>query len=207
MDGLLLDTETISRDTFIQACAEYNYRPDLTAYYTCIGTNTARVKQILSDGYGRDIPFEAVYRLWKDMYNRIVVNEPVPLKSGALELLQRLASGDTKTAVVTSTERALALRKLANAGIDRFFDFVLGGDQVARSKPEPDMYLTAVSSLSEVPADCLALEDSDNGVLSACRAGLTVIQVVDLVQPSEEVRALGHRIVKSLDEVTELLGL
>jgi HAD superfamily hydrolase (TIGR01509 family) len=110
-----------------------------------------------------------------------------------------------KKAVVTSTNHSLAVKILTNAKINRYFDFVLGGDQISKGKPNPEMYLTACERLGEKPGDCLALEDSDNGVISAFEAGLTVIQVPDLVEPSAKVKALGHKVMQSLEEVLALL--
>ena len=205
MDGLLLDTEAISLTTFIEACKAFGFNPDLEVYYRCIGTNSNRVKEILFEGYGRDYPFEAVYKYWKALYQAEAVEKPVPLKTGVLSLLGYLEKEGFKTAVVTSTRREVALRKLENSRIIRYFSLVLCGDQVSRSKPDPEIYSTACLKLEMSPAKCLALEDSDNGVLSAFNAGLTVIQVPDMKEPSPEVRALGHRIVKSLTEVEKIL--
>lgn len=203
MDGLLLDTEKIALSAFTEACREYDFEPDVEVYYRCIGTHAAR--EILSEGYGPDFPCDAVLVLWEEKYRAIITNQPVPLKPGVLDLLQLLERDSVKTAVVTSTKKDLALIKLTNTGLLRYFDFVLGGDQVTRSKPDPEMYLTACQRMGEEPADCLALEDSDNGALAAIRAGLTVIQVPDMVEPSAKVRALGHKIVKSLEEVLGLV--
>ncbi len=111
-----------------------------------------------------------------------------------------------KRAVVTSSCHADAARKLSNCGILNFFDFVLGGDQISRGKPDPEIYLTACLKLNENPSTCLALEDSDNGVRSAHSAGLTGIQIPDLKEPSKEIKALGHRILNSLTEVEKLLS-
>jgi beta-phosphoglucomutase-like phosphatase (HAD superfamily) len=77
----------------------------------------------------------------------------------------------------------------------------VGGDQVEYSKPHPAIYLKAAATLGAMPEKCLALEDSDNGVKSALSAGMTVIQVPDLVQPSSNLRELGHIILGSLRDV------
>ncbi|MEE8414489.1 MAG: HAD family hydrolase, partial [Dehalococcoidales bacterium] len=159
------------------------------------------------DGYGSDFPFEIISRLWEKKYLDEVLNKPVPLKTGALALLQHLEKEGVKKVVVTSTAQELALRKLTNVQIMQFFDFVLGRDQVLLGKPNPEIYLTACRKLGEEPADCLALEDSDNGTIAAFEAGLTVIQVPDLVEPSPKVKALGHRVVKSLIEVSSILDI
>jgi len=96
---------------------------------------------------------------------------------------------------------------LSNADLLGFFEFVLGGDQIKNGKPDPEIYMTGCSKLGVQPAFCLALEDSDNGVLAAFNAGMSIIQVPDLIVPSERVKPLGHRIVGSLFEVEKLLRL
>ena len=82
--------------------------------------------------------------------------------------------------MVTSSLIKNALIKLSNAKMSDFFEFVLGSDDLRNGKPHPKMYLTATERLGETSQKCLAIEDSDNGVLAACKAGLTVIQVPDL---------------------------
>jgi HAD superfamily hydrolase (TIGR01509 family) len=119
--------------------------------------------------------------------------------------LKYLEKERVKKAVATSTNHSLAVKELTNAKINRYFDFVLGGDQISKGKPNPEMYLTVCERLREKPGDCLALEDSDNGVISAFEAGLTVIQIPDLVEPSVKVKVLGHKVMQSLEEVLALL--
>jgi HAD superfamily hydrolase (TIGR01509 family) len=205
MDGLLLDTERIALSTFIEACREYHFEPDLRIYDRCIGTTYARTQEILISRYGKDSPFDAVSKLWEKRYDEETLDKPVLLKVGARSLLRYLGTKGMKKAVVTSSSQAHAIRKLANAGILDCFQFVLCGDQISKGKPDPEIYLTACQKIGEKPPMCLALEDSDNGVRSAIKAGLKVIQVPDLKEPSVEIKALGHRIVKSLVEVEGLL--
>ena len=207
MDGLLIDSERIALSTFVEACRDNNYEPDINVYKKCIGTTSYNTREILINGYGSDFPFDTIAELWGKKYHNEVLNKSVPLKPGALILLQHLEKEGVKRAVVTSTEQELALRKLTNAQIVHFFDFILGRDQVKQGKPDPEIYLAACHKLGEEPADCLALEDSDNGVLAAYYAGLTVIQVPDLVEPSEKVKALGQKTVKSLSDVIHVLGV
>jgi len=204
MDGLLIDSERIALSTFVESCRDYDFKPDIDIYYKCIGT--AQTREILSDGYGPDFPLEEIYGLWEKKYLNTVLNNPMPLKPGALQLLEHLEQENMKKAVVTSTDQELALKILTNAQIVHFFDFVLSSDQVLHGKPNPEIYLTACRKLGEKPTNCLALEDSDNGVLAAFEAGLAVIQVLDLVEPSTEVKALGHEIKESLMEVESILA-
>jgi HAD superfamily hydrolase (TIGR01509 family) len=206
MDGLLLDSERIALATFIAACRDCGFEPDVEVYYRCIGSNEAKTKQILTEGYGSEFPFEAVSKLWHTKYEEEAKNRPFPLKPGVNELLEFLEKRGIRKACATSTRHASAERKLTNAGILRYFDFIIGGDEIVKCKPDPEIYLKACHKLNTIPSECMALEDSDNGVLSAFAAGTQVVQVPDMLQPSERVKALGHRIAGSLKEVMGLIG-
>ena len=106
-------------------------------------------------------------------------------------------------AVATSTRTEWAKVKLSDSGILHYFDKIIGGEQVSNSKPDPEIYLRAASELSSEPSKSLALEDSPNGVKSAVAAGLTVIQISDLVQPDENLLKMGHIVLGSLAEVQD----
>jgi len=204
MDGLLLDSEKIALTTFIESCRDCHFEPDLEIYYRCIGTTSSQTRKILTEGYGRDFPFEDISALWSHKFQVATLAKTIPLKEGVLSLLQYLNQRGLKKAVVTSTRHEIAVRELSANHILSYFEFVIGGDQVARGKPAPDIYLTACQRFSEDPSGCLALEDSDNGVLAAHNAGLAVIQVQDILEPAPEIRALGHTLVQSLTEVKSL---
>ena len=205
MDGLILDTESIALSTFIQACREHAFEPDLGVFYKCIGVDGAATRRIMSEGYGKAFPIESVFELWRKKMDMETKEKPIPLKAGALSLLKYLQKEQTRMALVTSTRTETAQRELTNAGLADFFGLILGGDQVSKGKPNPEIYLTACDKIHEEPVKCLALEDSDNGVRAAFHAGLKVIQVPDLVPPSAEVKALGHTIMGSLTEVENML--
>jgi len=205
MDGLLLDTERIALEHFVKACRAFHFEPDIDVYVRCIGTNSAATQVILTEGYGPEFPFEAIREVWTENYQKAVRENPIPMKSGAEKLLNYLKQSDIRLAVATSTKYDTALQKLKNAGVFHFFEKIVGGDQVENSKPHPEIYLQVSAFLGEVPEQCLALEDSDNGVLSAHNARMQVIQVPDLREPSAEVRNIGHPILPSLDEALRFL--
>jgi HAD superfamily hydrolase (TIGR01509 family) len=204
MDGLLLDTERIAMSSFVATCREFDFEPDLDIYVRCIGTNSTKVKEILTQGYGRDFPYEEIRKKWSQRYEQTILEHPVPRKPGASALLAFLKQRRSSIGLATSTKHASAVKKLKQADLYPYFDVIVGGDQVEKSKPDPEVYQTVSRLLETAPARCLALEDSDNGVLSAHGAGMMVIQIPDLRAPSRKIRDLGHPVLASLDDVRVL---
>jgi HAD superfamily hydrolase (TIGR01509 family) len=203
MDGLLLDTERIALLAFLEACEHFGIGAQPEVFTRCLGTNEALGMAILEAGLEGRVDHLAFRRVWESRYVESITSRPVPLKDGAGELLEHLASLSMPLAVATSSNTPRARQKLRDAGILDRFAAVVGGDQVPRSKPDPDIYLKAAASLGVAPAMCLALEDSENGVRAALSSGMTVIQIPDLVEPAPHVREFGHIILRSLREVAD----
>ena len=117
------------------------------------------------------------------------------------EILDYLKSKDIKIALATSTTAKSATEILTRAKVIDYFDRLICGDMVAKSKPDPEIFVTAVKELGENPKDCIALEDSINGIKSAYSAGLKPIMVPDLIEPTEEIRPMLFALCKDLTEV------
>lgn len=201
LDGLLIDSERIALEQFLLTAEEFGIEIDQTVYMQCIGTNARRVDEILSTALSHQTEYLSFKAAWRDRYKSLIERQEIPLKAGAIEILKDIKSRQQSIALATSTETPQAIIKLANAGISDYFNAVIGGDQVARSKPAPDIYLKAAQEFKVNPEKCLALEDSENGVNAAINAGMKVIQIPDLVAPSAALKQQGHIILKSLQEV------
>lgn len=202
LDGLLLDTETIARDTFVEACHKVGwYRTDMDVYVQCIGRHGPDIGEILKKGYGSDFPWEEIGPLCQRLYHEFIDHRPTDIKPGAMELLTYVSEKRIRCGVATSSHKPTAESKLSLAKLDRFFSVVITSDDVKQSKPHPEPYILAADRLGVSTAQCWAIEDSENGVRSAVSAGCTVFQVPDLVEPSPQLRRLGHVVVHSLHEV------
>jgi beta-phosphoglucomutase-like phosphatase (HAD superfamily) len=97
-------------------------------------------------------------------------------------------------------------RTLGPSGILPRFDAVVAAGDYPRGKPNPDPFLTAAGRLGAAPEDCLALEDSHNGVRAAHAAGMMTVMVPDLLAPTDEMHAKCLAIAESLHHVRALLN-
>ncbi len=201
MDGLLLDSERIGLVTFQQTCQQFELGDKTELFIQCIGTNSESTKKILSEGLGHEVDFTEFWSICRARYHAETKTKAIPLKEGVVDLLESITSLQIPIAVATSTHTEFAFQKLENAGIKNYFNTVIGGEQVNNSKPLPDIFLKAVDKLQVDAGKCLALEDSENGVKSALAAGLTVIQIPDLVKPSKSLNPIKHIVLNSLTEV------
>jgi len=203
MDGLLLDSERISLLVFNETLVSFGLDRNDELFKQIVGTNAATCKQILRAGLAGQTDPDHFGKVWFNRYLERTAEEPITIKLGAKDLLTHLQALDMPIAVATSTKTPLAITKLENAGLKHFFQFIIGGDQVKHGKPHPEIYQKSLQQISSVPERTLAFEDSENGVRAAVAAGMTVIQIPDIVQPSESLKSLGHII---LDDLTQVIS-
>ena len=179
LDGTLIDTESIALATGMAAFAAHGHPVDEAFMHTLVGKDeptAARIIQAALSG----VDLAAVNLHWRAGFND-GVNSGLDLKAGARDLLPALA---LPLAIVTSTGREGAHRKLGIAGIADAFTHVVTLDDVRSPKPDPEPYLLAATLFGVSPSRCLVFEDSETGAEAAHRAGCVVVQVPDIV-PSE----------------------
>lgn len=204
MDGLMLDSERVILDCLRGATRDQGVDIEPGWWLGLIGHSEAVCRERVGARIGRD----ATEALLADGHARYIAiaEAGVPHRPGIVDLLELLGQHDVPRAVATSTRSPLAQCKLDAAGLLAHFDVVCTSSDVTHPKPAPDVYLLAAERLGVPPAQCLVLEDSPTGVRAALAAGMAVVQVPDLLAPDDEVRALGHRIVESLDAARDLIA-
>jgi len=202
MDGLLLDSERLGLETYVQTCVALGVNRYDRIYFDCLGLDGTTAEKELRIALAPFVDPDVFIEAWKTRYLEAQNQESIKLKAGAIELLVYLTEIDIPCAVATSSARSMATRKLTNAGIEQFFKSVVTREDVDNGKPFPDIYQEAARRLSFPTNSCLALEDSDNGVLAAHRAGMSVVQIPDLVAPAHEIPDI--KTLESLIEVKEL---
>ena len=203
MDGLMLDSERAINECMARAASDLGHELPASLWLQMIGGGDGLCRRLLADRIGADATVELLARA-EAMYDA-VADAGIDHRPGIVDLLDWLVARGIPRAVATSTRRPLAMRKLAAAGLLPYFDAVATSSDVAAQKPAPDVYLLAASKLGVAPARCLVLEDSPTGVRAALAAGMTPVQVPDMLVPDDAARALGHRIVASLGDAQRLL--
>ncbi len=206
MDGLLLDTELIHKKAFSDTCIHLDINKDPSFFDELIGLDRKK-SRVLLEGVLEDlVSMERFETLWIDMFRQRTA-DGTPVKAGVKDLLEHLNGMNFPCAIATSSRYESAKRHLENAELLDFFQTVTGGDQVSNGKPSPEIYLTAAATLSVSPERCIAFEDSETGVRAAVSASMTVVQVPDLLMPSEELKLLNHLIAETITDGAVHYGL
>ncbi|MCF6469900.1 HAD family phosphatase [Nonomuraea sp. MG754425] len=197
MDGLLVDSERVwlEIETGVMARLGAEWTPAHQAHL--VGGSMERTVDYMLAVSRADVP-PATVRDWMTagMVSRLAAG--VRVLPGAAELLDALRAEGVPVALVTSSLKEIADAVLGSFGRDRF-DAVVTADDVTRTKPDPEPYLTAARLLGVEPVRCVVLEDSPNGVAAATAAGCAVVAVPSLL-PVEP--APGRLVVASLTEVS-----
>lgn len=202
MDGVIFDSERLYMQCCMEAAEVFGVEDMENTVLACIGLTTQMTHAIYKKKYGEAFPLEA---FWKEATSRFAAKAQgglLPVKEGTEELLRFLKNKTLPVALASSTRTEMVVRELKAAGLMEYFDVIVGGDQVQKSKPEPDIFLLAAEKLGYAAADCVIIEDSLNGIRAARASGGYVIMVPDLVQPEEtDAQSFTDRIFTSLTEV------
>ncbi len=186
-DGLMFDTERLCIQAWDYAGEKIGIGRAGYMVLKTLGMNAASTEEIWRKEFGGRCVIQEMRQYSKEFFTEYFKENTLPVKEGLYILLDYLKDSGYKMAVASSSRKEEVDRHLQEAGITDYFQEVVGGDMVGRSKPEPDIYLRACELLEEEPGDCYALEDSRNGLLSAYRAGCVPLMVPDLWQPDQEI--------------------
>lgn len=205
MDGLMFDTERLAMAAWDYAGEKMGLGKAGYMVMKTLGVTAERADEIWREEFGSNVDTKAMRRYGREFTDNFYEHNKVPVKYGLYELLDWLKSSGIKTAVASSSTRRAVLRNLESAGITDKFDIIVSGEMATRSKPAPDIYLKACELLGENPNDCIALEDSRNGLWAAHNAGCRVIMVPDLWKADEETEKILWKKLGSLLEVRNFL--
>lgn len=199
MDGLMLDTEKLLVRFWRESAEYFGYAMTDENVYSIRSLSRKYSVPFLKGLFGEDFPFNDVRARRVMLMNDHIDKFGFEVKKGLFTLLDYLKENGYRIAVATATDRERAEDYLGRIDALRYFDSVICGDMVKNGKPDPDIYITACGELGLPTGECVAFEDSPNGIKSAYSAGCRVIMIPDLTQPDDEIMPYISAVYESLD--------
>lgn len=196
-DGLIVDTESVWYEAFRQIFRKLDYDLTIDEFALCIGTSD----DVLFDRLKKKVSFtkESVLREAKSIYKDQL--PALKLRDGVLEYLNTAKNLGFKIGLASSSNRIWVEGFLDRFDIKDYFDVIKTADDVAKIKPDPELYLAAIKELRAAPEETIAFEDSVNGLRAALDAGLNVVIVPNKV--TGQLNFEGHRLrLNSMSDMT-----
>nr|WP_234881752.1 HAD family phosphatase [Agrobacterium larrymoorei] len=204
MDGLLIESEKLYRDSFLAASEEGGHGLPVELYQRVCGSPWDMITRTITAEHGADFPMDAFRDAWL-RHLAIQMAGGVALKDGVSEILDLLDDLGLPRAIATSSRHESVNRHLGPFSLIPRFDHIVAREDYTEPKPAPMPYLTAARLLGIDPADCVALEDSYHGVQSASSAGMMTVMVPDVAPQTELMQTKCVAICVNLMEVATLL--
>ena len=205
LDGLILDTEKLLVKFWCQAANEAGFpmQTEHALHIRSLGRKFAI--PYLSEVFGPEFDYINIRSRRMELMAEHIHEHGLEKKPGLEELLNFLQKNRIPAAVATATDKLRAEKYLQQTGLLHYFSCVICAAMVENGKPKPDIYLFAASRLGLKPQECMALEDSPNGVRAASSAGCVTVMIPDLTEPDDEVIPLIYTSVKSLADVPAII--
>lgn len=190
MDGVLIDTEKWLNKYWRQAAGEAGFEMTKEQALAIRSLAGKYAEPYLKRELGENFSYWAVRERRKELMNAHIEQYGIEKKPGADELLDYLRGHKIQTAVATATDLPRAEDYLKQVGLYEKFDRIICASMVENGKPKPDIYRYACRQIAQRPEDCIAVEDSPNGVRAAVDAGLRTVMVPDLSRAEGETAAV-----------------
>jgi len=202
MDGLLIDSERPIMAAWIEAARTLDIELSHSQYLQVVGLAMTESQHILASLLGGPDAYDhaAAHVRQRLQLERSDGRPLFPVKPGAAEFLAALRERGTRCAVASSSTSGQIQACLGSLGLLHHFSAFAGGDEVARAKPDPALYLLAAERLGVDPSECIAFEDSENGAKAALAAGLRVVVVPDLKHPPKAITGRAFHVLESLHD-------
>ena len=206
MDGVLIDTEKYLTKFWQQAAREAGLDLDITEFYEFRSLASRFAAVEFQKKYGSQYDYFAIRERRKELMNAHLAEHGIEMKPEVKETLQVLKERGYYIAVVTATDEERTKQYLTEIGIYDWFDSIICATMVERGKPFPDVYLYACERIGCRPEECMAVEDSPNGVAAASAAGCKTVMVPDLTLPDSELEKKVIGVRESLSGILTLLN-
>ena len=204
MDGLMVDTETVSFRAWREVMKEVGIDFTRKEFDFTLGKNNRDIAVIIKGIYGEDVPVGELFVKKIDLAQRMIEEKLDPMP-GLFELFDYLEKNGYGRVVATSSHRKRAEFIVEKLGLKDRIDGMVTGDQISKGKPDPEIFLKAAEIAGAKNENSIVLEDSRSGLQGARSAGMRCIFVPDFTLPDDEITNIAYRIVPSLADVPSVL--
>lgn len=204
MDGLMIDTEKLLTRFWCEAAEYYGYHMTKEHVLGIRSLSSKYAIPHLKGIFGEGFNYWDVRKKRIELMNAYIAENGIEKKKGLDVLLEYLKSTGLKIAVATATDFQRTEMYLNSIEVFGYFDKIVCGDMIQNGKPEPDIYITAAKEMVLSCEECIALEDSPNGIKSAYTAGCIPIMIPDLSAPDEETKRL---IYTECEDLSQVIGV
>lgn len=204
MDGTLIDTERVSQAAWRRAAQDFRIEITERILHAFVGCSIPNAMNMIDDEFGDPAFTERLFNRRHEIFDATWEDE-LELKPGAAEAVAAVRERGLAVALATSSVRDRAITSMERLGLMELFDAAVFDEDIEHHKPAPDVYLVAADHLDIEPAQCVAVEDSFNGVRSGAAAGMRTIMVPDYNEPTPEIRALCAEVLTTLHELPAAL--
>ncbi|MGN0666988.1 MAG: HAD family hydrolase [Huintestinicola sp.] len=205
MDGTIIDTEKYYREFWPKALAEFGYQMTDEQVLSIRSLGRPFAPMRFREWYGEDFDYYAVRDRRKEMMAEHIRKVGITIKPGAVEILTELKMRGIPAAIATASDMERTEKYLEEVGLKGYFSKLISAVMVKEGKPSPDIYLYACEQLGLRPEECIAVEDSPNGIISAYKAGCRVIMVPDQTPPDDSISGYLYACADTLDKIADYL--
>lgn len=206
MDGLMFDSERIAGEAYKLAAKEYGYEIKDGDRYQLLGRSKTDGYRVIKEIFGENYPAVEVSKLAATYKDNYIKEYGLPVKKGLFELLEYVKQKEIFIAVASSSDREVIRWYLELKGVEKYFDYIIAGDQVEKSKPNPEIFLKVCSHFNVTPEETLVLEDSKMGIMAAVNGRIPVICIPDILEHDEEITKLTYKTLPDLSAVIKVLS-
>lgn len=200
MDGVLVNTEPVYYKVIKEILNENGHDIDYKEYEKYIGMTNEYTWELLKEKYSINIDINELIDNMMILKNVIIKRDGYELIEGIEDLLENLKQNNIKIGVASSSPICDILDATKSTNIYKYFDKLVSGESVEKSKPFPDIFLKVANELGISSQECIVIEDSKNGVLAAKSANMKCIGFFNKDSGKQDLSS-SDIIVNSLKEI------
>ncbi|WP_010238622.1 HAD family hydrolase [Clostridium arbusti] len=202
MDGVLIDSEPDHLRIHEKILESLGIQPSSLDHSKYIGVTSSYKWSDIKSKYDLDYSVDELVDINRRKYFEYITSKDTIIEAipGVDKLVRDIYNGGLKLAVASSAPINVIETVIKYTGLEKYFDILVSGDYVKRSKPNPDIFLYASEKLQIKPEDCLVVEDSHNGSIAAKKAEMKCLGYKNVNSGNQDISA-ADLIVNSFNKV------